>query len=112
MIALLTPAAAQAQSAYPNFTQGNMTSTTTTNTTINETINIERFGGEYNSWSGYNVSPSGPVNDPTTTYSVINAGEEYQVETIHRAAGIIETEDIVRTVTQDSVVTSLSVFSQ
>ena len=112
LIALLTPAAVQAQSAYPNFNQGSMTSTTTTNMTINETVNIERYGGEYSSWSGSNVQPSGSITDPTTSYSVVNPGEQYQLEITTRAAGIIETEQVVRTVLQDTVTTSLSVFSQ
>ena len=106
LLAFLAPAAVQAQSAYPNFTQGSMTSTTTTNTSINETINIERFGGEYSSWSGTNVTPT------DTGYTIVNPGEQFQYETITRAAGIIETENIIRSVTQDSVTTSLSVFSQ
>ena len=41
LMALAAPTAVSAQSAYPNFTQGSMTSTTTTDTTIEETIAIE-----------------------------------------------------------------------
>lgn len=112
LIALAAPTAASAQSAYPNFTQGSMTSTTTTDTTITETIAIERFGGDYKSWSGTNVTPSGAIRDTSTTYSVHTAGEDFQIEVVERAAGVIETEDITRTIEQTSVTTSLSVFSQ
>lgn len=112
LIALAAPTAASAQSAYPNFTQGSMTSTTTTDTTITETIAIERFGGDYKSWSGTNITPSGGVGETGTTYSVTTAGSDFQLEIVERAAGIIETEDITRTIEQTSVTTSLSVFSQ
>ena len=112
LIALAAPTAVSAQSAYPNFTQGSMTSTTTTDTTIEETISIERFGGDYQSWTGTNVTPSGAIGDAATTYSVTTAGEDFQMEIVERTAGIIETEDIVRTVEQTSVTNSLSVFSQ
>jgi hypothetical protein len=109
LIALAAPTAVSAQSAYPNFTQGSMTSTTTTDTTITETIAIERMGGDYKSWSGTNITPSGPVGDASTTYSVTTAGSDFQLEIV---AGVIETEDITRTIEQTSVTTSLSVFSQ
>tara|TARA_A100001234_G_scaffold214256_1_gene217692 strand:- start:542 stop:898 length:357 start_codon:yes stop_codon:yes gene_type:complete len=112
LIALAAPTAATAQSAYPNFTQGSMTSTTTTDTTITETIAIERYGGNYNSWSGTNVTASGAVGDANTTYSIHTAGEDFQVEVVSRTAGVMETEDISRTIEQTSVTTSLSVFSQ
>ena len=112
LMALAAPTAVSAQSAYPNFTQGSMTSTTTTDTTITETIAIERFGGDYNSWSGTNITPSGPVGDASTTYSVTTNGSDFQLEIVERTAGVIETEDISRTIEQTSVTTSLSVFSQ
>ena len=89
-----------------------MTSTTTTETEINETIAIERFGGDYNSWSGTNITPSGAVGASGTTYSVHTAGDDFQLEIVERSAGVIETEDITRTIEQTSVTTSLSVFSQ
>lgn len=108
--ALLSPAA-QAQT-YPNFTQGSMTSTTVTDTTITETIAIERMGGDYTSYSGFNITPSGSVGDAATTYSVTNAGDEFQMEIVERVAGVIETEDISRVIEQTSTKNSLSVFSQ
>jgi hypothetical protein len=111
-ISFLIASPAAAQTVTPNFTQGSMTSTTTTTTTVNETIAIERLGGDYTHYSGVNVTPSGPLGDPSTTYSVTDPSKDYQLETITRAAGVVETEDITRTIQIDSVTNSLSVFSQ
>jgi len=109
---ILLPAAAFGQSVTPNFTQGSMTSTTTSSQTINETIQIKIYGGDYTSYSGTNITPSGAVGAAGTTYSVTTAGEPYQLETVTRAAGIVEQQDITRTITTSSTTNSLSVFSQ
>lgn len=111
-LAALTAPMVKAETAYPNFTQGSMTSTTITDTVITETIVTERAGGDYKSWSGYNVTASGPIGDASTTYSITTAGEEFQMEIVERAAGIIETETITRTIEQTSTRNSLSIFSQ
>lgn len=110
LVLLVSPA--YAQSVTPNFTQGSMTSTTTTTTTIDETIAIEKMGGAYTYTSGYNVTPSGAIHATGTTWSVTTAGDEFQLEQTTRAAGVIETEDIERTIEIESVTNSLSVFSQ
>jgi len=109
---LLLAAPVSAQSVTPNFTQGSMQSTTTTTIDIDRTIATEVYGGDYNSWSGTNVTPSGSIEDSTTTFSVTNAGEQFQLEIVGRAAGIVETIDITETIGQTSTTTSLSVFSQ
>ena len=109
---ILLPAAAFGQSVTPNFTQGSMTSTTTSSQTISETIQIKIYGGDYTSYSGTNITPSGAVGATGTTYSVTTAGEPYQLETVTRAAGIVEQQDITRTITTSSTTNSLSVFSQ
>ena len=109
---ILLPAAAFGQSVTPNFTQGSMTSTTTSSQTINETIQVKIYGGDYTSYSGTNITPSGAVGAAGTTYSVTTAGEPYQLETVTRAAGIVEQQDITRTITTSSTTNSLSVFSQ
>jgi len=101
-----------AQTVTPQFTQGSMQATTTTTQTITETIATEVYGGAYSSWSGTNVTPSGDITDSSTTWSVTTAGEQFQLETVTRAAGIIETTDINRTINTTSTTTSLSVFSQ
>ena len=107
---LATPVSAQ--SVTPNFTQGSMQSTTTTTIDINRTISTEVYGGTYKSWSGTNVTPSGSIEDSSTTFSVTTAGDPFQLEIVDRAAGIIETIDVTETIQQVSTTTSLSVFSQ
>ena len=109
LMMLASPAAAQ---VTPNFTQGSMQSTTTTTIDIDRTIATNVYGGTYSSWSGTNVTPSGDITDSSTTWSVTTAGEQFQLETVTRAAGIIETTDITRTIDTTSTTTSLSVFSQ
>ena len=109
---LFSPAVAAAQTVTPQFTQGSMQATTTTTQTITETIATEVYGGAYSSWSGTNVTPSGDITDSSTTWSVTTAGEQFQLETVTRAAGIIETIDITRDIDTTSTTTSLSVFSQ
>ena len=110
LLFLASPVAAQ--TVTPNFTQGSMQSTTTTTVDIDRTIATNVYGGDYSSWSGTNVTPSGDIADPTTTYSVTNAGEQFQLEVVTRAAGIIEDSLITETIQQVSTTTSLSVFSQ
>jgi len=109
---MLLAAPVSAQSVTPNFTQGSMQSTTTTTIDIDRTIATEVYGGAYKSWSGTNVTPSGSIEDSSTTFSVTTAGDPFQLEITERAAGVIETIDITETIQQVSTTTSLSVFSQ
>tara|TARA_R100000030_G_scaffold100767_2_gene94647 strand:- start:5117 stop:5467 length:351 start_codon:yes stop_codon:yes gene_type:complete len=110
LLFLASPAAAQ--QVTPNFTQGSMQSTTTTTVDIDRTIETNVYGGTYSSWSGTNVTPSGDISDSATTYSVTNAGEQFQLEIVTRAAGKIEDSLVTETIEQVSTTTSLSVFSQ
>lgn len=112
LLLLLLPGAAMAQSVTPNFTQGSMTSTTTTTQTINETIQTQVYGGAYRSVSGTNVTPSGDINAAGTTFSVTTPGDTYSLEVVTRAAGLVEQTDITRTITTNATTNSLSVFSQ
>jgi len=112
LILLLIASPAAAQQVTPNFTQGSMQSTTTTTVDIDRTIATNVYGGDYSSWSGTNVTPSGDIADPTTTYSVTNAGEQFQLEIVNRSAGLIEDSLVTETIQQVSTTTSLSVFSQ
>tara|TARA_Y100000287_G_scaffold120547_1_gene97058 strand:- start:165 stop:515 length:351 start_codon:yes stop_codon:yes gene_type:complete len=112
LLLLLLASPAVAQQVTPNFTQGSMQSTTTTTVDIDRTIATEIYGGAYSSWSGTNVTPSGDISDSATTYSVHTAGDQFQLEIVTRAAGVIETIDIDETIEQVSTTTSLSVFSQ
>ena len=110
LLMLASPVAAQ--QVTPNFTQGSMQSTTTTTVDIDRTIATEIFGGAYSSWSGTNVTPSGDIKNTSTTYSVHTAGDQFQLEIMTRAAGVVETIDITESIEQTSTTTSLSVFSQ
>ena len=112
LLALLSPSLARANQITPNFTQGSMQATTVTTQTVTEDIAQEIFGGAYNSWSGTNVVPSGTIEAQNTTYTVHTAGEPFQLETVERIAGVVETIDIDRTITTNSTTTSLSIFSQ
>jgi hypothetical protein len=110
LLLLATPVSAQ--SVTPNFTQGSMQSTTTTTIDIDRTIATEVYGGDYKSWSGTNVTPSGSIENSSTTFSVTTAGDPFQLEIVTRAAGVVETIDVTETIQQTSTTTSLSVFSQ
>jgi hypothetical protein len=110
LLFLASPAAAQ--QVTPNFTQGSMQSTTTTTVDIDRTIETNIYGGDYKSWSGTNVTPSGDILDSATTYSVTTAGEQFQLETVDRVAGVVENIVIDEVIQQQSTTTSLSVFSQ
>tara|TARA_R100001443_G_scaffold67072_2_gene75942 strand:+ start:124 stop:474 length:351 start_codon:yes stop_codon:yes gene_type:complete len=112
LVLLLIACPVSAQSVTPNFTQGSMQSTTTTTTDIDRTIETEVFGGAYKSWSGTNITPSGSLENSSTTFSLTTAGDAFQLEIVERAAGVIETIDITETIEQTSTTTSLSVFSQ
>lgn len=112
LLLLLLAAPVSAQSVTPNFTQGSMQSTTTTTIDIDRTIATEVYGGTYKSWSGTNVTPSGSIEDSSTTFSVTTAGDPFQLEIVDRAAGVVETIDVTETIQQTSTTTSLSVFSQ
>ncbi len=112
LILLFLASPAAAQQVTPNFTQGSMQSTTTTTVDIDRTITTNIYGGDYKSWSGTNVTPSGDILDSATTYSVTTAGEQFQLETVMRDAGVVENIVIDEVIQQNSTTTSLSVFSQ
>ena len=112
LLILMLASPAAAQSVTPNFTQGSMQSTTTTTIDIDRTIATEICGGDYSSWSGTNVTPSGDIVDPSTTYSLTNSGEQFQLELVNRGAGIVESVNVDETIQQLSTTTSLSIFSQ
>ena len=109
---LAFPLAASAQSVTPNFTSGSMQSTTTTTIDIERTISTEVYGGDYKSWSGENVSPSSTIESDATTWSLTTDGDPFTLEIVERAAGVVQTIDTTETILQESVTTSLSVFSQ
>ena len=112
LLLIFAPSAAFSQAVTPNFTQGSMQSTTTTTVDIERSIEREIMGGDYKSWSGTNVTPSGDITNSSTTWSVTTAGDAFQLETVTRAAGVVETIDVTETIESTSTTTSLSIFSQ
>ena len=112
LLLLLFIAAPVSAQVTPNFTQGSMQSTTTTTIDIDRTIATNVYGGDYSSWSGTNVVPSGDIADTATTYSVHTAGDQFQLEIVTRAAGKIQDSLVTETIQQVTTTTSLSVFSQ
>ena len=121
-ILLLIASPSLAQSA-PQFSTGSMTQTVTTTQTIEEISNIERFCGSVGTWSGDNVTTvdtdaadfdasSVDIEVEGVSFQIIDDSKPWQLEVISREAGLIETVDIDRTITTDSVTNTLSVFSQ
>lgn len=88
-----------------------MQATTTSTQAIEETIAHEIYGGAVTTYSGTNVEPSTNITDSSATYSIVDTAEPWQLEITTRAAGIIETIDIDRTIDVNTTTTSLSVFS-
>ena len=115
---ILAPIKVRANQITPAFTQGSMNATTTTTQTVVETVAQKVYGGELNSWTGTNVTPSGDITNSSTTFSVTTAGADFQLETVTRTADattglvLLETIDIYRSITTNATTTSLSVFSQ
>tara|TARA_Y100001951_G_scaffold99764_1_gene102202 strand:+ start:1225 stop:1602 length:378 start_codon:yes stop_codon:yes gene_type:complete len=115
---LLFPASVRANTVTPAFTQGSMNATTTTVQTVVETVEQKVYGGELQSWSGTNVTPSSDITGSNTTWTVTAAGEDFQLEIVDRPANattglvLLETIDIDRAITTNATTVSLSVFSQ
>ena len=115
---VFAPTVVRANTVTPAFTQGSMNATTNTTQTVVETVAQKVYGGELNSWSGTNVTPSGDITNSATTWSVTTAGEDFQLEVVNRPPDsttglvLLETIDINRTINTTATTTSLSVFSQ
>ena len=122
LLALLSPSVARANTVTPAFTQGSMNATTTTVQTVVETVEQKVYGGELNSWTGTNVTAtsasSGGITASDAIFEITTAGEDFQLETVTRAADattglvLLETIDIDRAITTNATTVSLSVFSQ
>ena len=122
LLALLSPSVARANTVTQAFTQGSMNATTTTVQTVVETVEQKVYGGELNSWSGTNITAtsasSGGLTASDAVFNLTTAGEDFQLETVTRAADaqtglvLLETIDIDRAITTNATTTSLSVFSQ
>ena len=97
-----------------------MNATTTTVQTVTEIIDQKVYGGELQSWNGTNITATGNdgIAGSDTVFTIKDAGEDFQLEIVNRAADattglvLLETIDIDRSITTNATTTSLSVFSQ
>ncbi len=118
LLLLLIPAPSLAQSVTPNFTSGTMTQTVVTSQTVTEAVEVERFGSEIQTWNGDNVkavdSNGAEVNiiSNGTEFLVVDTSLPWQLDIVTRAAGVVETESIERTIETESTTNTLSVFAQ
>ena len=114
LLALLSPSIARANTVTPQFTTGNMTSTTTTIQTITEVEKKEVFGAAVNNWSGSNITAAASAGiaggDPV--FTVTDNTQPWSLETTTRAAGLVEEWNTTRDYTINSTTNSFSVFSQ
>ena len=114
---LASPMVARAELVTPQFTQGSMNSTTTTQQDIEEDITITKYGSVLNSWTGENIThtsaTSGGIVDSDSVFTIHTVGDPFSLEILTRSATqVLETQEIERTIETTATTTSLSVFSQ
>ena len=117
LLMLLSPSVARAELVTPQFTQGSMNSTTTTQQEIVEDITITTYGSVLSKWSGENIThpsaSSGGIVDSDSVFTLHTAGDPFSLEVVTRAATqVLETQVIEREIDTTSTTVSLSVFSQ
>ena len=114
---LVSPSVARAELVTPQFTQGSMNSTTTTQQEVTEEITLTTYGSALNKWSGDNIThtsaSSGGIADSDSVFNMTTAGSDFTLEVISRAASqVLEVTEIEREIETTSTTVSLSVFSQ
>ena len=137
LILLSSAGAARAVPVVPNFTQGSMTSNTTTTSTVTETINSMDYNTGYQyvvtgtniETDAANLAPSGNTNtsitlngvtsqwtglDMTTRpeFEMTTPGAAFQFTESYQAPGVSNHTIIQRTTTINSVTETTSVFTQ
>ena len=137
LILLSSAGAARAVPVVPNFTQGSMTSNTTTTSTVTETINSMDYNTGYQyvvtatniETDAANIAPSGNTNtsitlngvtsqwtglDMTTRpeFEMTTPGAAFQFTESYQAPGLANHTIIQRTTTINSVTETTSVFTQ
>ena len=137
LILLSSAGAARAVPVVPNFTQGSMTSNTTTTSTVTETINSMDYNTGYQyvvtgtniETDAANIAPSGNTNtsitlngvtsqwtglDMTTRpeFEMTTPGAAFQFPESYQAPGLSNHTIIQRTTTINSVTETTSVFTQ
>ena len=70
LLALLAPSIARANTVTPQFTTGNMTSTTVSTQTVKEVTKKEIYGSAVKTWSGTNVTASADIAGAATKFSI------------------------------------------
>ena len=114
---LASPMVARAELVTPQFTQGSMNSTTTTQQDIEEDITITKYGSVLSSWTGENVThtsaTSGGIVDSDSVFTIHTVGDPFTLEITTRAASqVLSVTEIEREIDTTSTTVSLSVFSQ
>ena len=137
LILLSSAGAARAVPVVPNFTQGSMTSNTTTTSTVTETINSMDYNTGYQyvvtgtniETDAANIAPSGNTNTSITLNGVTSQwtgldmttrpecemttpGAAFQFTESYQAPGLSNHTIIQRTTTINSVTETTSVFTQ
>ena len=137
LILLSSAGAARAVPVVPNFTQGSMTSNTTTTSTVTETINSMDYNtgwqyvvtGTNIETDAANIAPSGNTNtsitlngvtsqwtglDMTTRpeFEMTTPGAAFQFTESYQAPGLSNHTIIQRTTTINSVTETTSVFTK
>ncbi len=137
LILLSSAGAARAVPVVPNFTQGSMTSNTTTTSTVTETINSMDYNTGYQyvvtgtniETDAANIAPSGNTNtsitlngvtsqwtglDMTTRpeFEMTTPGAAFQFTESYQGPGLSNHTIIQRTTTINSVTETTSVFTQ
>ena len=137
LILLSSAGAARAVPVVPNFTQGSMTSNTTTTSTVTETINSMDYNTGYQyvvtgtniETDAANIAPSGNTNtsitlngvtsqwtglDMTTRpeFEMTTPGAAFQFTESYQAPGLSNHTIIQRTTTINSGTETTSVFTQ
>ena len=139
LILLSSAGAARAVPVVPNFTQGSMTSNTTTTSTVTETINSMDYntGWQYvvtgtNVESNGNLTPTGAnsINSTNVTldgvtstwnglnlqdrpeFSIVTPGAAFQFTESYQGPGLSNHTIIQRTTTIQSVTDTTSTFTQ
>ena len=112
VLLLLISTPVQAASVIPNFTNGTVTSETTSRTEITEIINqVEYSNSNSYTVTGTNISFSGNPA-PGANYAITVPGQAFQFSETLMTPGIASETSIQRTTIIDSNTTSISVFTQ
>ena len=114
---LASPTVVRAELVTPQFTQGSMNSTTTTQQDIEEDITITKYDSVQAKWTGENIThtsaTSGGIVDSDSVFTLHTAGDPFTLEITTRAASqVLSVTEIEREIDTTSTTVSLSVFSQ